>query len=145
MKTSMQLSGFKDLLQSVGFAGEQLKDVVQDTIEDAGFRTQEFAVRGIQNGPATGRTYRRDNITHQASAPGEFPMSDTGRLASSVDIEGLGTETVSVGTNVKYGLHLELGTSRMFPRPWLFPSAERASQEITRDAQKRYVQKLGGK
>jgi len=147
MKTSIRVVGFKDLFSDIGIAGQKLKEVVQDTIDDAGLRTQEFAIRGIQGGPATGRTYEKytPRRTHQASAPGEFPMSDTGRLAASVAIEGLGTNVVSVGTNVRYGPMLEFGTSNMRPRPWLTPSAERATEGVTRDAKKRYIQKMGGK
>lgn len=56
------------------------------------------------------------------SAPGEPPHRRTGRLRASVAREVVreGSATVGrVGTNVKYGRWLELGTSRMAARPWL--------------------------
>lgn len=52
------------------------------------------------------------------SRPGEPPHVQTGRLRASVAYEVEGNVT-RIGTNVEYGRHLELGTSRMAPRPWL--------------------------
>lgn len=52
------------------------------------------------------------------SRPGDPPNVQTGRLRGSVASEASGN-TVRIGTNVEYGRHLELGTSRMAPRPWL--------------------------
>lgn len=57
------------------------------------------------------------------SQPGNPPHVDTGRLRQSiffrVDAEKL---TVMVGTNLLYGLWLELSTSKMAARPFLRPS-----------------------
>jgi phage gpG-like protein len=53
------------------------------------------------------------------SMPGEPPRKQTGRLRSSVMYETHGL-TARVGTNVKYGKKLELGTKRgIAARPWL--------------------------
>lgn len=145
MRTSLKVVGVKELLSDIGIAAERLDDVVEEVIEDLAFKTQEFAIRGIQRGPASGRVYARGGRTHQASAPGEFPMSDTGRLAASVEVEIKSKMFRSVGTSVLYGPHLEFGTTRMAPRPWLTPSFEQAIAGATRDAKKRYVQKFGGK
>jgi len=90
-------------------------------------------VRGIQRGPATGRIYPpvrgRRQTSHQASAPGQFPQTDTGRLAASVRVERDHTAaqlTYVVGTALEYGAHLEFGTLEMRPRPWLQPSVDAA-------------------
>lgn len=54
------------------------------------------------------------------SVPGEPPHKDYGKLresiASDVDAAGL---TVRVGTPLRYGKFLELGTRKMAPRPYL--------------------------
>lgn len=52
------------------------------------------------------------------SKPGEPPHVQTGRLRASVAYEVEG-KVARIGTNVIYGRHLELGTSKMAPRPWL--------------------------
>ncbi len=93
------------------------------------------AVSSIQRGSKTGAVRMRylggAKVKHQASAPGEAPATDTGALAASVHwalwASGLGG---SVGTNLEYGKHLEHGTSRIEPRPWLFPAAERNRRKI---------------
>ena len=55
------------------------------------------------------------------SKPGEPPRKQTGRLRGSVTYEVDESKPEGrVGTNVKYGKHLELGTKRgILPRPWL--------------------------
>lgn len=67
------------------------------------------------------------------SAPGEAPAVDTGRLRASIThrIEHDGGESVAyVGTNVEYAPHLEFGTKRMAPRPFMVPAIERNREWI---------------
>ena len=78
------------------------------------------AIRLVLSPPKTGRTYRRRGVEHQASAPGEAPASDTGRLAASIrtsyDLDAIvGTVTASTA----YAAALEYGTPRMAPRPYM--------------------------
>ena len=140
MRSSIHVSGFEDLMRNMGVAEKHLDEVVQETIERAAFSTRDFAIKGIQRAPAAGRVYEKYNPrrTHQASAPGGYPASDTGRLASSIEIEGLGKKVVSVGTAVMYGRHLEFGTRNMFSRPWLQPSFELALKDVIKNAKKRF-------
>lgn len=53
---------------------------------------------------------------------------DTGRLRNSVShiVDG---EDVYIGTNVEYAAFVELGTSKMDPRPYLAPAATQHSEE----------------
>lgn len=62
---------------------------------------------------------------HVPSRPGEPPRVDMGRLRSSITHEIVGM-VGRVGTNVKYGRYLELGTSKMLPRPWLIPALKKS-------------------
>lgn len=79
--------------------------------------------------PGTGATYGN----HTASAPGEPPAVDVGRLRASVDWQpgedALGPY-VEVGTNVDYGPMLEFGTSKMAARPWFRTVIDRATTRI---------------
>ena len=78
----------------------------------------------------TGRWYRNRGPgrgDHQASAPGQPPATDTGRLRASIrtDLSDLVHLTAEVGTNVEYGPHLEFGTATMAARPWLKPAYDK--------------------
>lgn len=88
-------------------------------------RIQNTAVAGIINPPKTGRVYVRRGKRHQASAPGEFPAADTGRLHQSI-ISAVHVSPhsmqIQVSPNVKYADFLEYGTSRMAPRPFMAPA-----------------------
>lgn len=79
--------------------------------------------------PGRGRTYRRGGVTHRASAPGDPPATDLGRLAAATTHE-LGRDArglvAYVGSNYRVQLYLELGTRRMAPRPHLRPALEAA-------------------
>ncbi len=167
MRSSIHVSGFEDLMRNMGIAEKHLDEVVQETIERAAFSTRDFAIKGIQLAPATGTTYFRIpgekymtiragspdgppvafipgagshglSLSHTSSSAGEYPSSDTGRLASSIEIEGLGKKVVSVGTAVMYGRYLEFGTRSMLSRPWLQPSFELALKDVIKNAKKRF-------
>lgn len=70
---------------------------------------------------------------HVASAPGQPPAVDTGRLRSSYTWQ-LGQDRkgpfVEVGTNVKYAPWLEFGTRKMKPRPHLRPAINEVRRQI---------------
>ena len=89
------------------------------------------AVDMIQRSPKTGETYRRGNITHRASAPGEPPATDTGFLVSQifakVDADKLGGQ---VESRAPYSRFLEFGTVNMEARPFLFPALEMSKPRI---------------
>ena len=129
---NVSLDGMQQLLNQMKKLGADADAVVLKTITDLVLQTQGLAKIGIQRGPKSGRTYQRGNITHQASAPGQYPATDTGRLASSVmiDLPTPGGLTGRVGTNVQYGPMLEFGTSRMAARPWLLPSFTQAKINV---------------
>ena len=111
----------RQLAELAGDADAVMSEVVANLAID----TEREAVQGIQRGPATGAV-RPDGS--RASAPGEYPMSDTGRLANNVvaNLPTSGNISAEVGTNVQYGRYLEFGTSRMAARPWLLPSFNKA-------------------
>ena len=110
----------------------------------------ERAIKQRLSQVATGRIYKRRGKYgfHQASAPGEPPAVDTGRLRASISVnwsgsgkaegdmgskafvgDGVKEPSISggeifkavVGTNVKYGAELEFGKKRLLPRPFMRP------------------------
>lgn len=116
-------------------------EVVFELVAELTLATHKDAVRGIERGPASGRIYEKykPRRTHQASAPGERPMGDQGRLAGSVQMELPTSKTKPegvVGTNYMVGKYLELRPSTMGGRPWLLPAfhvaTDRAEQLLAK-------------
>ena len=74
------------------------------------------AIKSMRD-PSQGETYGN----HVASAPGDAPNVDSGRLVASVAIEhNKGSMRAKVGTNLDYGLYLET----VKDRPWLVPALD---------------------
>lgn len=111
---------------------------VQRALQRGALSIQNRAVEGIISPPKTGRKYRkyRPPRIHQASAPGEFPAADTGRLHQSITSAVVVSPTsfqIEVASNVEYGAYLELGTSKMEPRPFLAPAWAENIHRIRQD------------
>jgi len=84
---------------------------------------RDEAISLILNTPKTGRIYRRRSVEHQASAPGEPPASDTGRLVNSIATKyDVNTLSGTVVVDAEYGPYLEFGTQTIEPRPFLRPA-----------------------
>lgn len=83
----------------------ELSRNLQGAIKRATFLVQATLTRNIQRGSKTGREYNRRGITHRASAPGEYPASDTGRLAGSIRSE-FDRLTGIVGSDLIYAGYL---------------------------------------
>ena len=100
MKTGIKVSGFDDLIADIGLTGKAASDAVDMIIGMAAFKTHKYAVEGILSGVAAGIVYQKYNPrgTHRASAPGQYPASDTGGLAYGIKIERERSDLVRVGT-----------------------------------------------
>ena len=111
----IEVEGLSLLTKQLGQITNRAEVVALNVVRDLTIDTHKFAVQGIQRGPASGRIYGK----HRASAPGQYPMSDTGRLAASVAMQPPNASNIigRVGTNVIYGKYLEFGTSGMRARP----------------------------
>ena len=87
----------------------------------------------IQRGGKSGIVYQRysPKRTHRSSAPGEPPASDTGFLVNNIkrkmDMDKLGGE---IRSRAAYSKYLEYGTSKMMPRPFMFPALEKHRGKI---------------
>lgn len=94
----------------------------RNAIAVTGLELRSGIIKRYQKGPKTGRKYRRGNVVHQASAPGESPATDRGALVSSVFSRELVGLAVEVGSRLDYAYYLEYGTRRngrthIEPRP----------------------------
>lgn len=94
------------------------------------------AVSHILNDPKSGRVYQRRGVTHQASAPGEAPASDTGTLVQRSTTEhDQANLASSVFFRTAYAAALEYGTPTILPRPYARRSLEEKREEIEQDIQ----------
>lgn len=136
------LEGWPELNAALEQMTPAIEKEVKKALDATGLKLRGDVIKAISRSPATGKTYRKysPNRTHRASAPGEPPASDTGRLANSIVFKDEGRLAVSVGSDVVYASYLEFGTSRMAPRPAWTPAVEnerKAFQQRISEAVKR--------
>lgn len=101
-----------------GPGGDVAKDLTRRAIR------VETEAKRLLHQPGKGRTYTKSNPrrVHRASAPGAPPATDLGLLAASIrhaiggDSRGIYAQ---IGTGLRKGRWLELGTRKMAPRPFL--------------------------
>lgn len=133
-RLSVELQGEQGFRKALAQAAQDVKDAAEAVVVATAIELRADIVTSIQRGPASGRVYEKYNPrrTHKASAPGQPPMSDTGRLANNIYFERLGDLTAAVGSTLIYAVYLEYGTSTMNfargvggPRPFFRPAIEK--------------------
>jgi HK97 gp10 family phage protein len=99
----------------------------------------ETAQDSIRSGGKTGRAYSRGGKVHIASAEGEAPAKDSGNLATGITFKVVEEKNAIIGRVQSnsfglsdYGIHLEFGTSKMRPRPFMQPALEKNRPRIKR-------------
>lgn len=121
-------------------AGPDMVKEVGSALYAAGNLIEVDAALSITNGSVSGKN-------HVPSAPGEPPNADTHVLDRSITTTRVEPLKVEVSADAPYAAHLEFGTSRMAPRPYMAPAVARKRKEVTeliRRAVKRAVDKNGG-
>lgn len=110
---SIDMTGFQALPEGQ-IDDEVIAEWVEDRLNDA---RNHFIKNMGRSGGGGGRTYKSGkNSTHTASAPGEYPKTDGGRLANSVDYQMTSDREGVLGSDVEYALYLTTGTTKMAPR-----------------------------
>jgi len=144
---TINIQGQQELIRALQSMDSEVVAVVEKGLLQTAFLAQSEAQRSILKGPKTGRIYKRGKRgrTHQASAPGEPPANDTGRLASSLRSEvSAGALTASLIAGTSYAAHLEYGTTKMAARPFMRPAAEKVApqgEKLIRDALDKILRK----
>lgn len=124
MRISASTTGGEQVIKNLQKYGNDKDKKVQEVIDLTAQLVRTDAIKSMQSSPASGRTYKRRSILHTASSSPNPPRVDQGDLVRSIKAL-VGRLEAFVGTNQKYGPHLEFGTQNMKPRPWLFPAFER--------------------
>src|SRR5262245_27888536 len=88
---------------------------VQRWIEERLNDARNHFIRSVSRGGGGGIKYGK----HRASAPGEYPATDSGRLVNSVDYQMDNPRQGRLHSDVKYAAYLTDGTRYMAPRKML--------------------------
>lgn len=122
----------------------EMQRALEPTMMGAAKLVENDAKASIASGPKTGRIYTtrfmtsratgrifptEQRVPHQASAPGEAPATDEGKLVGSI-FGGARGLVAWVEVRSHYGRWLEFGTRRIQPRPFLIPAVERNRARI---------------
>lgn len=130
MTVRIDTAGFPELQAALREMGDDVRQEVSKIVQATGLALRADIVKRYQRGPATGRIYTRGGITRQASAPGEAPMSDTGRLAAGTLYSTVSPLSVTVYNSVQYAEWLEFGTRNIAERPAWTPAANQARKKF---------------
>ncbi len=122
--------GVNEVLNELRQISSKTDKATRDTNNASALMVRTHAIRLIQK-PGSGVVYTRPpgsnrSRSHQASAPGEAPATDTGILAGSMNVDRARGAKLSAevgpADKAEYGKWLEFGTRNMQPRPFLKPS-----------------------
>lgn len=141
LRLKTEVEGMTRLRRKLEKFDDDIKAPIRQAVAQSALKVESDAKRLIQQGARSGRIYKRGQKTHQASAPGEPPKTDTGTLVSNIfsvfPLQDKGLVAV-VGTNLEYGKHLEFGTIAMRgSRPWLRPAFKKNAEKIIELIRKR--------
>jgi len=124
---TIRLKGLKSFTGALDDLTEDIRTEVGKAVVGTALELQGDIKKSVSRGPATGRVYRKQNPTrvHQASAPGQAPQTDTGRLVNSITFDRVGQFTATVGSKLVYAMYLEFGTRHIAQRPFFRPAVKR--------------------
>lgn len=139
---AFKLKNADRLMRKLNALPKEAQQEIKDAVAFSLLSVQNDARRSIQKGPNSGRVYKRGNVTHQASAPGQPPATDSGNLVSHINHEidkTRGGFSGSVGVHdlgrVPYARRLEFGGrdsrgGNIKARPYLYPAYENNKKKI---------------
>lgn len=127
MSKNVRLEGLEEVQKRMRKLGVNVDRELSEVVRATTLAVSGAAQTSIAQGTKSGVTYQlsNPNRTHTASAPGEAPATDTGRLVQSISTRfSQGGLQGVVFTPLDYGKYLEFGTQTIKPRPWLLPALE---------------------
>lgn len=139
--STSRVEGVADTLKAFDRLGDAGIREAHKALDAGAQAVRTTAIKSIQRGSKTGAVYTEifatiggkvipvgkrsdgNNLSpsHQASAPGESPATDTGFLVNSIKADRQDM-TARVFSSLKYAFWLEYGTTKMEARPFLTPA-----------------------
>jgi len=134
MDIRINVKNLDKVLKSFKKLEKDLEPDFQEIIKGSAQLIRGEAIKSIQTGAKTGIVYQKYNPRrqHRASAPGQAPASDTGNLVSKIIVKQKTKNITQVESGADYSKYLEYGTSKMQPRPFLFPAFEKSRDKIVK-------------
>lgn len=130
---SMKLQGMAKVFSEIQKRRNKMEAQLSTAVKLSAQDVRNECVKSIQGGSRTGNVYVKRGVQHQASAPGEAPKTDTGRLVSSLGFRMTGKLTALAGSDgivAEYAKSLEFGTRNMAARPFLVPAVEKLRSKM---------------
>lgn len=137
LRLDIEIEGAEALQRAFSYIGAQAVEHLALSLVSGAHAVRDDIVYNIQRGDKTGRIYG----DHQASAPGEYPATDTGFLVNHIIADdsakdlGHGLLYVAVQSEAPYSEALEFGTRKMAPRSFMRPSLDSKKDDVVRDVQ----------
>ena len=129
MDVSVSVEGLDRIKNATGEVVQNINRELDIALFAVAKKVEADAKRSILEGGKTGKLYKRRTVVHRASAPGEAPASDTGRLVNSInsylDKAGKSALVIAGRGTVIYAAMLEFGTRFIAARPFMFPALEK--------------------
>lgn len=132
------IEGLAQMRAALASRQKELDAGIHEAVTKTGLWLHGDIIKRYQRGPASGQVYTKysPRRRHQASAPGQAPQTDTGRLAGGMTFRQL-PDGVEVVNRVQYARALEYGHKyrtgqRILPRPAWRPAAKEAEKILTR-------------
>lgn len=119
---SVSIQGLDKINKDFANYPDELESEVNAALLSIAKKIEGDAKASIQRGPKTGKFYKRRGVTHRASAPGQAPASNTGRLANSIIGKMKGRLHAEISATTHYARFLEFGTRFIKRRPFMAPA-----------------------
>jgi hypothetical protein len=134
-QASVTIEGLDALQRDFAKLGKEVQKGLGQAVAATALDVDRDIKKRIQRGPKTGRIYTRASgqnlsATHQASAAGEAPATDSGALVSSIYNIKNNELSRTVGSRLAYAYYLEFSTLRMAARPAWVPAVEKFTPKM---------------
>ena len=113
-------------------SSKDFTDFENDFLLKLAWQTYRELKLTISEGIRSGKTYKRGDKIHIASAPGEPPVTDSGKLVNSIGTPKKDNNSYIIPINSQYAMYLETGTIKMQPRPYIKRSMKKAWDELNK-------------
>lgn len=129
----IKIPGMAKTTENMTKYANEYKRAVQLAANATALDVQRHAKTSIQRGEKTGKVYPPvkgvRGKPHRASAPGEAPATDTGRLVNNIHVK-LNQMPTEVQANVRYADALENKMNRPFLGPALAANQKKHEERI---------------